>query len=207
MNVDDSGFTTGANPPGFCYYTQSTPYPPTPQYPPSVVNEVICEVTKGGNIIEVHTQSQFAYESLYDEDYPEAKVRYTPVADLDRLNNTNDRCVHKINGARCIVDAVDNDQYATQYSSWLNDAVRPNPFSDGEIAIYPNPAKNTFTIESKVEGVYFTQIYNIYGQAIDAFEFRKRRSIEISHLESGVYLLEIRDAEGNPIQTKKLIIE
>ena len=208
ISIDDSGFVTAPYPPGPCQITEFPPsYPQTPQYPPVAVDPIRCEITDNGILIEVHEQSRVAYESLYNNDYQDAKIKYTPVANLDRSNNPDDRCINKINIARCMVDAVDNDQYAAPYSSWVRSSVRPDPFSDGEIALYPNPASQSFTIESKQEGVYMVNIYNIFGQKVGVFEYTKKKTCNIGHLRSGVYLLEITNIDGVQVQTKKLIVE
>jgi hypothetical protein len=66
-----------------------------------------------------------------------------------------------------------------------------NEHQDG-VKIYPNPAKNTITIES-INPVKSVNIYNVQGILIKQ---SKRTDIDISDCAAGVYLLEVENTEG-----------
>ncbi len=208
LAVDDTDFITDILTTPSCAVITPGTYPGTPQYPTSIDPQVNCEVIDGGVILQVHQQSKSAYEDLFYEDYPNAKSKYQPIANMDRSNNPNHKCVNLINIAKCIVEGVNNDQFATSYNSWLSSAVRFNPFlAEKQLAVYPNPVSNILTIESKKEEQYMARLYNVYGQQIAAFEFEKKTTYSVDKLNKGVYILEILDSQKRSLQTEKLIVE
>lgn len=208
LAVDDTDFITDILTTPSCAVITPGTYPGMPQYPTSIDPQVNCEVIDGGVILQVHQQSKSAYEDLFYEDYPNAKSKYQPIANMDRSNNSNHKCVNLINIAKCIVEGVNNDQFATSYNSWLSSAVRFNPFlAEKQLAVYPNPVSDMLIIESKKEEQYMARLYNVYGQQIAAFEFEKKTTYSVDKLNKGVYILEILDSQKRSLQTEKLIVE
>jgi len=74
--------------------------------------------------------------------------------------------------------------------------------ADPDLNIFPNPVKNTFTLNKAVNGV---EIYNLNGKHIQSFEgsFKKEFSFDISSLKSGIYLMSIATEKGKT--TRKLL--
>ncbi|MFL0352849.1 T9SS type A sorting domain-containing protein [Xanthomarina sp. GH4-25] len=72
-----------------------------------------------------------------------------------------------------------------------------------QFSLYPNPAQNLVNIQIQ-EGLELNQvnIYNTLGQFIST---SKEKTINTSHLSSGLYLLEIETTQGKA--TKQLVIE
>ena len=163
---------------------------------------------EGSTVVEVHEQSKSAFYDLYYEDYPNAETKYTPVSDLDPTVHYDPTCVNKIHIARCIVDGIQNDQYATPNAYWLDSALRPKHLSDAEITVYPNPTSGSFTAYSEKNRVYHLQIFNILGELIKTVEFVRETEINIEdQLKKGIYILEFKNASGSRIQTEKLFVE
>tara|TARA_B100000902_G_C27321027_1_gene924473 strand:+ start:2713 stop:4347 length:1635 start_codon:yes stop_codon:yes gene_type:complete len=72
--------------------------------------------------------------------------------------------------------------------------------------IYPNPAKNTLTIENLNFLIQEVKLYNITGQIIDVIEFNSmKKTISLQNYERGIYIIEIKS--NNTSIKKKLIIE
>lgn len=65
--------------------------------------------------------------------------------------------------------------------------------SNGEIAIHPNPTTGIVRIEG--ENVSEVKVYNTLGQLVQTLQNTNEVSLE--SLPQGVYLLRVRDAEGN----------
>lgn len=66
--------------------------------------------------------------------------------------------------------------------------------------VYPNPAINTITIQAKDTSVIENiKIYNMLGQMIIS-ENKASRGINISHLKSGSYILEINSDKGRTVK-------
>jgi 1,4-alpha-glucan branching enzyme len=73
-----------------------------------------------------------------------------------------------------------------------------------EIAIYPNPAKNSFAISQDVSKV---EMYTITGQLVKRYAaVNSNQQLDITNLEKGLYLIKITDENGK-ILTKKIIKE
>src|SRR5690606_10785724 len=127
-----------------------------------------CEVVEFGDTIIVHVQAAAAFKDLFEEDYSEAKSKYDPIAELDRSNNPKDNCVNQINIARCIVDGIDNDRFATPYSNWISEAYKPKSETEPEsgISIFPNPARGSFTVKNRKDQQLYLEMYNLFGQKV-----------------------------------------
>ena len=69
--------------------------------------------------------------------------------------------------------------------------------------LYPNPAKNKLTINSKNEPLKQIEVFNVLGQRIINLNFSSSLSenIDISSLNTGMYLVKI-----NNLTTKRLIV-
>lgn len=71
-----------------------------------------------------------------------------------------------------------------------------------ELSIYPNPASTIVNITSN-NSIDSVNIYDMLGKKVMAV--RQTRTIDVSGLNSGVYLFKI--TSGNNVQTKKVVVE
>jgi hypothetical protein len=69
--------------------------------------------------------------------------------------------------------------------------------------LYPNPAKNNLTVNSKNEPLKQIEVFNVLGQRIISLNFSSSLSenIDVSSLNTGMYLVKI-----NSLTTKRLIV-
>jgi len=82
------------------------------------------------------------------------------------------------------------------------DELDANAFS-----MYPNPAKDQLFISTTLENAEI-HIYNIVGETVYTENIHQsNNAINISALESGVYLVQMRDMNSGKIRTEKLIIK
>ncbi|RZJ34711.1 MAG: T9SS type A sorting domain-containing protein [Flavobacterium sp.] len=82
-------------------------------------------------------------------------------------------------------------------------ALGVNQFSEKRFSIYPNPAGNNVDVDLG-EASAKIAIYNMLGQLVKSHpETAGAATLDISDLESGTYLVEVRTTTGK--QTKKLI--
>lgn len=75
------------------------------------------------------------------------------------------------------------------------------------LSVYPNPVQHataTISITSKSGALKKVSIYNVLGKQI-ARTVSTRKELNISTLNSGVYILKI--TEGNVSETRKLVIK
>ena len=73
-----------------------------------------------------------------------------------------------------------------------------------DFSIYPNPAKNNINIQSQNIPLTQVEIFNVLGQRILSLDFTGSTSenIDISSLNSGMYLVKIND-----LTTQRLIVK
>ena len=71
--------------------------------------------------------------------------------------------------------------------------------------MYPNPAQTTLNFTSDYEqGRLSVMILNANGQEMKSFTFSGSKTIDVSDLTSGVYIVKIL---GNTLETRKLVIK
>lgn len=80
-----------------------------------------------------------------------------------------------------------------------NATLASTEFETKTFKIYPNPAKNNFSIQSNIE-IQNIELYNSIGQMVK--KFAQRTTYDISDLSKGIYFVRINNAN-----TKKIIIE
>lgn len=82
--------------------------------------------------------------------------------------------------------------------------------SQGNMSIYPNPTKNTVTInvdESDLHNIRY-DIYDLNGRMLtQGNSINQNKTINISSFETGIYLIKLVDENGKVISSKKIIKE
>jgi len=81
--------------------------------------------------------------------------------------------------------------------------VNVDQVSSGEaMVLYPNPTDSRLYIQT-ASGQFSANIYNVSGQRVMQIENSQSPELDISHLERGVYFIEIRSA--GETQTMKIV--
>ncbi|MDR0810770.1 MAG: T9SS type A sorting domain-containing protein, partial [Paludibacter sp.] len=63
-----------------------------------------------------------------------------------------------------------------------------------EITVYPNPVTHELKItDCELKESDNVQIFDISGRSAGAYSIRHNRTIDVSHLQSGIYFLKIND--------------
>jgi hypothetical protein len=92
-----------------------------------------------------------------------------------------------------------NDSIVTTFLT-VEDELSTTSYEKPQIKLYPNPSHSTVFID--FEGFQSYTLYNTLGQTIDASGLKR---IEVSHLKSGLYFVEVR-GNSNLTQTVQLIV-
>ena len=77
-------------------------------------------------------------------------------------------------------------------------AINDNKLVDYNVSIYPNPTRGNLTIETNKSISY--SIFNILGQSVKLtgkLESGANKSISLSHLPDGIYILKAEDEDNN----------
>lgn len=98
-----------------------------------------------------------------------------------------------------VISDIDRGFFLVKESKVLGIAENENT----SFSIYPNPSSNNITIKSATNPINKVIIYNVLGQTVASFDFSENLSenLDISRLNSGMYLVEIND-----LTTKRLIV-
>lgn len=130
------------------------------------------------------------------------------------LGNTRMRVTTKYTpGASDIPLACENnhDAEVEDYTINVKASLSQESFSLQNLVIYPNPSQGKFTIELTADASTAVQlsIYDLRGRSLVKQEYdvygKFQKELDLSHLASGIYLLEISDGSRN--LTKKIIKE
>ncbi|WP_162984901.1 T9SS type A sorting domain-containing protein [Mesonia aquimarina] len=90
------------------------------------------------------------------------------------------------------VDFIGQTFQTGMWTTDLNNLLNNNSFEKNAITLYPNPAKNSITLSTKEQLKNPTiNIYSLDGRLIKEINYTE--NIDISSINSGVYILEITD--------------
>ena len=99
-------------------------------------------------------------------------------------------------------NVVATDVHNCEVEAAIFDVVASVQFTDGveQLAVYPNPARNTITIRNSATGANEISIYDLPGEKVLSVQpqrgSRQYESVyDISRLVPGIYYLEIRSSE------------
>ncbi len=86
------------------------------------------------------------------------------------------------------------------YSSQTLD-INENLFLNNTLKVFPNPTKNTFSIDADINQLH---IYNVSGQLVKTFDgiFSKGTLFNISNLSLNIYFIRIENNSGKQVTTK-----
>lgn len=86
-------------------------------------------------------------------------------------------------------------------------AQQAEPAQKVDYIIYPNPVSDYFSLdqESVEKGAASViNVYNLLGQRVRTFQMDKEQRYNVSDLQGGLYLVQLLDAKGKIITTRRL---
>ncbi|WP_162306874.1 T9SS type A sorting domain-containing protein [Winogradskyella ouciana] len=107
----------------------------------------------------------------------------------------------QLNADEYYVSAEENSSLNAGLYSFNTSTLSTSDIETESISFYPNPAKRLITLsQNNLE----TRIYSITGQLVKT---SNKKRIDISDLNSGVYLIKIEESSSGNSVTKRLIVE
>lgn len=82
---------------------------------------------------------------------------------------------------------------------YSNSPLTTPDYTQNQISIYPNPVKDTFTIENNNISIQNIELFNVLGKKVLE---NQNKEVFISNLENGIYLVKIALANGEIINEK-----
>ena len=105
---------------------------------------------------------------------------------------------------------MSHDNAGTVYNvSWLKAAPTASidELSSTNASIFPNPASNSFNVDIKNNEITEIEIYQMDGALSLRKEITAQNTlVDVSKLQSGVYIYKLLDVNNNIISTDKLVI-
>lgn len=91
----------------------------------------------------------------------------------------------------------------TNVASTTIEVLNTSTFTTNEVTIMPNPTDGEVNIELENESNFTLELYNLIGEKVA--QFHNQKTIDVSHLTAGIYMLKVIDHESNTVQNFKLI--
>lgn len=142
-------------------------------------------------------------------EYKVARTGYADTTIRVMHSNTTENYTVSLLGTVTSV-TVDPNQWVINKSTVVKDVtlgVNENHVWSNDITITPNPNSGVFEIKTdkNLEGTI--EIFDVTGKLVYTQTAQNKNKIDISNKESGVYLLVIKDANGTPVKSTKIIKE
>lgn len=159
----------------------------------SLVHNVAHSTTQNGHIIAAtHNSLISEFELVFSNDGG-ANWGKVPSQDLTYLASTTTAFNFDGDFAQVYIGAFDLG--LVKYSVNINTVDIPvTALPQLNISLFPNPASETLTVKSNGT-VAAVEIYNVTGQMV--LSVKNTSSLNISNLESGIYLLKAMNTNGN----------
>ncbi len=192
--------------------------------PASSNYELVAYRNFGYNGTKRITDTSYMVGNATDQVISYNKLFYTSTDKLDSvISYTNNEGNYVIDaGYRMVYDAtlgiaeifvtrvtnnVPEFEFRIQYTGTTITSVNEiNKLDDNNFVCYPVPANNELNIKANNGELYSCAMFDIFGKKITSTNLLNQTSINTSELASGVYLLNIQDANGNST-TKKITIQ
>lgn len=72
------------------------------------------------------------------------------------------------------------------------------------IKVYPNPTRDFFRVEDSANAISEVVIYNVIGRQMLSFSNNDSGQYDVSGLMSGLYLVQLKEADGSIVKTIRL---
>ena len=73
------------------------------------------------------------------------------------------------------------------------------------VSIYPNPASSHINIQGNTDDVFTYEIIDFTGKTIEKSHLHSSKSIDVTTLLSGPYVLKLKDKNGSPLNAKVFV--
>ena len=148
--------------------------------------------------VEASNDNGTSWSSIWTESGNKGNQWLTASIDLsDYLGDTVQLRFNRVTGSTWQADiAIDNVSLTNTQASSNTNFADDSLFnlSDGSFKLYPNPTKNVLNVQLTTTVENSFRIINSIGQVVKTGKLNTK-SIEVSQLKTGVYLLEINDGE------------
>ncbi|WP_282134224.1 T9SS type A sorting domain-containing protein [Seonamhaeicola maritimus] len=202
-SMDDDG--GGANTEyAWAQMNVATNYTTTPTYFdfPSGSSVISCD-DDGGSSANVYYIARQGTSTGYDpvSDWMAGQTNSGSVRPNWEFTSREPKCVPDSRAGTTLPDST----FGGPNEDPVDDVLSNEDFIASNFKIYPNPVKNVLTIDSNNIEVSSVKIYNILGKQVFFQKGLTTNELNISHLNSGLYVLRLDTFEG--ALNKKIVVE
>ena len=97
----------------------------------------------------------------------------------------------------CAAQSFSQSFVADETYGISSDISNPDP----KISIFPNPATEFITIDDAQNVVARVTFYNVLGKEIATYEANNKKTFDMLHFQNGIYLVQLKDKEGQILRT------
>ena len=152
-------------------------------------------ITEPTNPVMVGNQISIAFNV-----YPVNETITWTSSDESVATVTNSVLVAKGKGTTTITASIMDGDYSDSFVLNVDQITSVSDLSAGEIVLFPNPARNSLSIDSKKE-LTSISLYSTDGQLVKS-QTKNIHQVDISNLHAGVYFAHIILADGQVIISK-----
>jgi len=113
----------------------------------------------------------------------------------------------------CLIPVIYYSNYPSQAVFYLKMDAGGNivglkedlPFKADAYSMFPNPAKSQFTLRSASGLTTTATIFSMNGAIVKSFHFETSCQVDVSNLKPGVYVMQLKRADGHS-ESKKVIV-
>lgn len=106
-----------------------------------------------------------------------------------------------------VINNVPKFEFRIQYTGTTITALNEiNKLDDNNFVCYPVPANNELNVTANNGELYSYKLFDVFGKKVTSTNLLNQTTINTANIASGVYLLNIQDANGNST-TKKITIQ
>lgn len=182
---------------GYCGANQYIKTKPNTTYEISFVTKVDDPSVKVNFLIAENGGSTYVSKDIYDTSWTNYTLTFTTDASSEDTRIGFWRPNNSTGGA-----------YLDELSIVETSSARFNTSLEEELSfdVFPNPATNQVKISTNTEHTSFLTVYNLIGKIEKTQTFKANTTIDVSRLETGLYIVVIIDSLGNK-KSSKLVIK
>lgn len=74
-------------------------------------------------------------------------------------------------------------------------------YTNPKISIFPNPASDFITIDDEENVVHRVTFFNVLGKEMASYDASSRKKFEMMDFQNGIYLVQLKDNQGQILRT------
>ncbi|MGO3237359.1 MAG: T9SS type A sorting domain-containing protein [Psychroflexus halocasei] len=146
--------------------------------------------------ISGYEEENYVIQFMMDHQPEDLKVLLNDTYTENSIELSNDE-VYTFNVDSNIPESIATDRFYVSFENVTMGAEQPDV--ENIISIYPNPANDLLKINTKDIEIEQLKLFNLQGQQLESLNFNSKDVINVSNLNSGIYILKIYTDRGTSV--------